>query len=217
MLPLLSLTIFITAASGIPDNSAHVSTNDPSGLPVMGDIWGAAITHVGEMKYTQIRYQHRYYYPSQGKEDVLVDYVLASVIFWNKRDMYRHIKSVVTDDSVVIQLDPAALEGKYLEVLSSKVISADAIKMTCHSYKTMPAFCHNLADTNHKFKLMYSMVRDIDNGNLFSTVFVSHQGCTRDNDQLKCYWVTHVNEIIVLDKSCLSCKSCILQFTGHKL
>ena len=203
MLPLLLLTILVTAASGIPFKSAYVSTNDPTGggLPIVGDIWGPVITHAGVMIETDGGRKHRYLYSSQGKEDIIADSILPTEIFQKKGDMYRHIKSMLTDDFVVVQIDPAALEGKFLEVLSSKVIPADAVKIVCHSFKTTPAFCHNLENTNHEFKLIYSMVRDTDNGKVFPTVFASHQGCARDNNrQLKCYWVSHVNEIIVLDK-----------------
>ena len=100
----------------------------------------------------------------------------------------------------MVQLDPANLEGKYLEVVSSKVIPADAVKMVCHSYKTRPAFCHGLAksNTDHNFKVIYSMVRDVDNGNLSPAIFTSHKGCAQDSGH--CYWLTHVSEIAVLDK-----------------
>ena len=133
------------------------------------------------------------------KEDAVIGFVSPNEVFWNKKDMYDYIQSAISesDDNVVVQIDPAAVEGKYLEVVSSKPISADAVKMMCHRYKTRPAFCHSMATTYHKFKLMYSMVKDVENGNLFPVVFTSHKGCTRHN---KCSWVTHVNEIAVLDK-----------------
>ena len=40
--------------------------------------------------------------------------------------MYDYIQSAISesDDNVVVQIDPAAVEGKYLEVVSSKPISA---------------------------------------------------------------------------------------------
>lgn len=206
MLPVLFLGILLTAASVIAEetsfSSVQASTDETRGLPVVGDVWGPVITHAGRMKFdTQHRYRHRYYYPSStGKQDILVDYILPSDIFWNKKDMYGHIKAAVTGEDVVVELDPAALEGKYLEIVSSKVIPANAVKMVCHSYKTKPFFCHKLAATQHKFKLMYSMVRDVDNGILFPAVFASHQGCAGEKDQPECYWVTHVNEILILDK-----------------
>ena len=209
MLPclLFLVTILTTAVSGIPLEPVHLSTNDPSGLPAVGDIWGPVITHAGVMKDTMYGLLHEYGYPcpSTGpkgtrQEDVLVDYILPTEIFQNVQDMYKYIKSEVSNDFVVLQLDPAALEGKFLEVMSSKVIPLESVKMVCHSYKTKPAFCHDLADTSHKVRLMYSMVRDTDSGYLFPTLFASHQGCARENNQLECYWVTHVNEIVVLDK-----------------
>ena len=75
--------------------------------------------------------------------------------------MEKYIQSAITNDDVVVQLDPAALDGKYLEVVSSKTIPSDSVKMVCHSHKTKLPFCHSLTATNHKFKLMYSMVRDV--------------------------------------------------------
>lgn len=197
MQSILPLLLLISAALGIP---LRVSTNQ-GGLPVIGDRWGPVITHAREMKEAQNGLLHEYYYPTENKEDVLADYILATEIFRNVSNMHKHVKSFVTDDLVVVEHDPAALEGNYLEVLSSKPIPPSAVKMMCHSYKTTPAFYHNLADTNHKVKLMYSMVGDVINGYLFPTVFFSHHGCTCDeNDKESCYWVTHVNEIVVIDK-----------------
>ena len=116
--------------------------------------------------------------------------------------MYKYVlKSVITDDDVVVQIDPVAAEGKFVEVLSVKAVQNDGIKLSCHSYKIISAFCHDWVHSTHKTKLMYSIVRDIKNGYLFPVVFASHQGCSYHNDQLKCYWDTHMTEIVIFDKS----------------
>ena len=211
MLPVLFLAIIITATAALPSNSKQVSKNDVSDFPVVGEVWGPVIVHAGVMKTVHVQNSNTiqslrptYYYPSRtGQQDVIADYIQPSEIFSNKKNMEKYIQSAVTNDDVVVQLDAAALDGKYLEVVSSKVIPSDSIKMVCHSYKTELPFCHNLVATNHKFKLMYSMVRSVNNGNLFPTVFVSHQGCARENGRLNCYWISHVNEIVVLDKGVL--------------
>ena len=203
MLPIVFLAIAITAAAASPSNSEQVSKNDVSDLPIVGEVWGPVVIHAGELKYVQNAkgMRHLYLYPSlTGQQDTIADYIKPSEIFSNRKQMKKYIQSAITDDDVVVQLNPAALNGKYLEVISSKVIPSDSIKMMCHSYKSKLPFCHNMVATNHKYKLMYSMVRDVDNGNLFPTVFASHQGCARENDQLNCYWVSHVNEIVILDK-----------------
>ena len=193
MLPALFLAIVITAAS--PSNSKQVSKNDASDLPVVGEVWGPAIIHVGELKYVQ---NSKTLQKSRtGQQDKTADYIKIkpSEIFLNKKNMEKYIQSVVTNDDVVVQLDPVALDGKYLEVVSSKVIPSDSVKMMCHYYETKLPFCHRSAAT----KLMYSMVRD-DSGNLIPTVFSSHQGCARENGQFNCHWVSHISEIVVLDK-----------------
>ena len=203
MLAVLFLGIVITAVAASPSNSKQVSRNDISDLPIVGEVWGPVVIHAGELKYVENAktLRHLYIYPSRtGEQDTIADYIKPSEIFSNKKNMEEYIRSAITNDDVVVQLDPAALDGKYLEVVSSKVIPSDSVKMFCHSYKSKLPFCHSLAATNHKYKLMYSMVRDVDDGNLFPTVFASHQGCARKNGQLNCYWVSHVNEIVVLDK-----------------
>lgn len=139
------------------------------------------------------------YYWHFDSDDELNDYVHANQVFRNNTDMHKYVlKSVIMDDDVVIQIDPIAVEGEFVEVLSAKAVQNDGIKLSCHSHRTTPAFCH---DWVHKTKLMYSMVRDIENGYLFLVIFASHQGCSYHNNQLKCYWDTHMTEMIILDKS----------------
>ena len=146
------------------------------------------------MKNTSNGIEHVYGNYING--DVLVDYIVPAEIFKSREDMYKYLQSKMTDDCAMMQLDPPALTGKYLEVLSMKAISLDTVKLVCHSYKQNPAFCHNVTNTNHKTMLMYSMVKQVDDGNLFPVVFFNHQGCTNEY----CVWVTHVNEVLIIDK-----------------
>ena len=100
-------------------------------------------------------------------------------------------ESKVTDNTAVLKLDSPALERKYLEVLSSKVISPDSIKLICHSYMVDTPFCHRVTN---KAKLVYSTVRLTDDGTVFPVVFFSHKGCKEDSS---CFWVTHINEVVI--------------------
>ena len=57
-------------------------------------------------------------------------------------EMYDYMQSKVTDDTAVLKLDPLALEGKFVEVLSSKEISPDSVKLICHAHKVEAPYCH---------------------------------------------------------------------------
>ena len=162
------------------------------GIPSVGDTWGPAIVHAATVNITE---NGSFYVVSFN--DHIKDFINPSEIFQSKRDTYSYLQSKVTSDSVIVKLDPAALEGKYLEVITSKVISPKAIKLVCHSYKVDPAFCHTMLHTAHKSKMMYSIVKDVEDGNVYPVVFFSHQGC----DKNKCIWFTHINEVVVLDKT----------------
>ena len=86
------------------------------------------------------------------------------------------------------------MEGKYLEVLSSKKISQDSVKLICHGHKLKTPFCH----AAWPMDLLYSTVRCTDDGTVFPVVFFSHKGCKKDSS---CFRITHVNEVVVLDKN----------------
>ena len=177
--------------------------NACGGLPVAGEVWGPVITHAGTMEASCGGVmRHKYYYNTANRNDTLVDYILTSEIFQTKDKMYEHIKSVMQDSDVIIQSDPGALEGKYLEVLTTKSVPSDKVKKTCHSYKTTPAFCHQVGGqtNNHITKMMYSMVKETGSGKAFPCIFFSHQGCSEANNKASCYWVTHINEVVIIDK-----------------
>lgn len=202
----LSLAVLLAAVSGTPwrrpqyaqEYAAPTSKQNSkadAGIPVVGTTWGPLITHAGKMRTTADGLRHEYYY---GQSDALADYILPAEIFSDKYEMHAYLQSKVDEDSIVVQLEPAVLEGKFVEVLTSKAISPAAIKLVCHSFNTSPAFCHDVVNSSHRAKLMYSMVKSTDDGNVFPVVFFSHEGCS-DSDS--CFWVTHVNEVVVLDKS----------------
>lgn len=105
------------------------------------------------------------------------------------------MQSKVTNSTAVLKLNPLALEGKYVEVLSSKEISPDSVKLICHTHKVDAPYCHHATDLD---KLQYSMVRLTDDGTVFPVIFFSHKMCKEDSS---CYWDTHVNELVIIDKS----------------
>ena len=204
MLPALILTVVITSAAASSPNSKQdlVSKKDVSDLPVVGEVWGPVVIHIGELKFLQnskTLQKHRDYNPTHKDQQGTTDnYIILkkNEVFLTKKNMYEYIQSVLTNDEVVVQFDPVALDGKYVEIVSSKAIPSDSVKLMCHYHKKKLPFCHSSAAN----KLMYSMVRDVDNGNLFPVVFASHHGCERENGQLKCHWISHISELVVLDK-----------------
>ena len=107
----LSLIALATAVNGVPVLSA------PNGLPNVGDIYGPAHpdhwdTLLAKLKTTCITLKGIDYC-----HDHLIDLFFEA--FQTKKDMYSYLQSKVTSDSVVLKTDAAALEGKYLEVLTS--------------------------------------------------------------------------------------------------
>ena len=182
---LVPLSLLVLAAAAV------YGTRVPHGeIPDVGSEWGPVRTHVGLIRSKD---NLRFYYLEEG--DVIQHGISQSEIFENPMEMYEYMQSKVTDDTAVLKLDSPALEGKYLEVLSSKVISPDSIKLICHSYMVDTPFCHRVTN---KAKLVYSTVRLTDDGTVFPVVFFSHKGCKEDSS---CFWVTHINEVIILDKN----------------
>ena len=158
------------------------------GLPSVGSVWGPVRTHVGIVRSTG---HNSFAYLLEGA----VTHFAIDDAFTSRVEMYEHIQSKVADDTVVIKVVSPALEGKYLEVLSSKKISPDSIKLICHSYRVNFPFCHRLTNES---RLLYSTVRRTDDGTVFPVVFFSHKGCKKDSS---CFWVTHINEVVLLDKN----------------
>ena len=196
------LLVVLAAVTTIATSSPP--PNVRQGLPVVGEIWGPVITHAGVMKTVKGANQllHTYGYPRLGKRDMLADYILPSEIFSTRSEMDEHIKNKVEDTYVILQSDPEALEDKYLEVLTMKSVPFDKVKIICHSYKTNPAFCHEVggATSNHPTKIIYSMVRETTSGKAFPCLFFSHKGCSEKDNESSCYWVTHINEIVMIEK-----------------
>ena len=116
-------------------------------------------------------------------------------IFNDAKEMETYVHNSLTDDTAVIKVDPYKLNGRYLEVLWSKVIVPRAFKMICHYPREKPFFCH----TPEQIKLTYSMVRLVgDHNTVFPIVFLSHKACPKGT---KCYWISHPVELAVVDKS----------------
>ena len=197
-----SLAILFATVAALPKQQYGTTVHASGGLPVAGEVWGPVITHVGTMQDTQDGLMHKYSYGKAGRQDVLVDYILTSDIFDTAEEMYGHVNSVTEEGHVVVQANPAALEGKFLEILTTKVVPKESVKITCHSYMTKPAFCHRLGFGGaHRSKMMYSLVKEMESGKVFPTVFFGHEGCSEENNDDSCYWVSHINEVVILDKS----------------
>ena len=62
------------------------------------------------------------------------------------------------------------MEGKYIEILTSKCSLLKLSNLGCHRYKN-PPFCHTLEDLAQGIKLMYSTVQGSDHGSVFLVVF----------------------------------------------
>ena len=173
LVPLSLLVLATAAVYGIPAKST---------IPSVGSVWGPILSNV------EIR---------DSKGNIVQDDEV--LLFFDPMEMYQYAQSVVTNDSVVLSTDLAALEGKYVEVLSSKIISPDAIKLVCHNDKQSSSMCHGkwpyLPFDTFKSKVIYSMVKNMDDGTIFPLLFISHQSCEQ------CSWVTHINELTVLEKS----------------
>ena len=139
--------------------------------------------------------KHLYMY---SDTDVIHHEIIDSEIFDDSAEMVEYMQSKMSDETVLLKVDPEEMEGKYVKVLSSKVISPDSIKLICHSYRVDTPFCHRVVGESERTKLIYSMVKNTDDGTVRPIVFFSHQACD-ENDN--CFWVTHINQLIVLDKS----------------
>ena len=120
-------------------------------------------------------------------------------IFNDVKEMETYIHNSLTDDTAVVKIDSNKLNGRYLEVLWSKVIAQKNLKMVCHYPREKPFFCHS----PEQLKLTYSMVRLVgDHNTVFPIVFLSHKACsTGRRTGSQCYWITHTVELAVVDKS----------------
>ena len=181
----LSLVLVVAGVYGTP--VPH------GGVPSVGSEWGPVRIHVGYLR--TIDGQHLYIY---SNTDVIHHDISDSQIFDDSSKMEEYMRSKISDDTVLLKVDPEEMEEKYVEVLSSKVISPDSIKLVCHSYQVDTPFCHRVAGESEKTKVIYSMVRNTDDGTVRPVIFFSHQACDKNDN---CFWVTHINQLVVLDKS----------------
>ena len=182
--PLAPLSLLVLVVAGVY-GTPH------GGLPSVGSVWGPVRTHIGIIRSTA---NHSHYYILE-EGDVIRHPIKEYEMFENRMEMYDYMQSKLGDDAAVLKFDSQALEGKYLEVLSSKKISLDSVKLICHSHKMKTPFCHVSWPI---VNLLYSTVRRTDDGTVFPVVFFSHKGCKKDSS---CFWITHVNEVVVLDKN----------------
>ena len=68
-----------------------------SGLPSVGNTWGPVLIHTATIHKTPKRL---WYY----KNDLIKDLVNLSEIFQSKEDMYSHLQSKMTSDSVLLKV-----------------------------------------------------------------------------------------------------------------
>ena len=181
----LSLVLAVAGVYGTP--VPH------GGLPSVGSVWGPVHIHDGFMRTTDGQILYIY-----SKTDVIQHNISDFEFFDDSSEMDEYMRSKISDDTALLKVDPEEMEEKYVEVLSSKVISPDSIKLICHSYQVDTPFCHRVAGESEKTKVIYSMVRNTDDGTVRPVIFLSHQACDKDDN---CFWVTHINQLVVLDKS----------------
>ena len=178
---LLVLLCLVMAVYAVPKQ--HFVTK---GLPTVGTVFGPAMTAMSYVWKAKIN-------PHTTLEDLVTTNKFSDTV----EGMITRMQDSVTDKTVVIKIDPNKVNGKYLEVLQSKAIAPDAIKMVCHYPGELPAVCHKVESSGRYIvKLTYSMVRLLDDSTVFPVVFISHKVCPD-----KCYWITHPAEIAVVDKS----------------
>ena len=161
----------------------------PKGLPIVGERFGPIMTATAAQ------------YPWALKIDAdtqIKDLVSDDQLFDKVQEMEAYMQSRVSNEMAVIKTDPYRLNGKYLEVLKSKAIAPNDLKLICHYPGTMPALCQDIAKTDHIVKLTYSMVKLQGDNTVFPVVFISHKACPNESS---CFWMSHPAEIAVVDKS----------------
>ena len=194
---LLALLCLVVAAYAAPKLHQNLQSY-PKVLPTVGEIFGPVVTATSVSDTGRLRKDGNVFRWCVDADDHLEDLVLADQVFETVKEMETYMKNSLTNETVVIKIDPYALNGKYLEVLWSKAITPNALKMICHYPGNNPPFCHLILNSGHIIKQTYSMVRLLDENTVFPVVFLSHMACTTGSS---CYWVSHPTEIAVVDKS----------------
>ena len=167
--------------------------------PSVGDTIGPIVKQLGELLTDELHLYH-----DTGHGDQMINEIQLAGKFRNRDDMLAYVKSQMDDDLVIVQVKPEKLQklqGKQLEVLTSKPLPGDATKMLCHSYLSKPALCH-LVTPGNIYSL--SLVRDVETGDVFPTVFSSHRGWHSVEDLMadkdRNVIVSHINELAVIKK-----------------
>ena len=188
LLALLCLAAAVYAAPKLHQNLQSY----PKLLPTVGEIFGPVVTAISVSDTGRLRKDGTVFLWHADADNHLEEF------FKTVKEMETYIKNSLTNETVVIKIDPYALNGKYLEVLWSKAITPNALKMICHYPSNNPPFCHLKLNSGHNMKQTYSMARLLDDNTVFPVVFFSHKVCTTGSS---CYWVSHPTEIAVVDKS----------------
>lgn len=133
-------------------------------------------------------------------DDTMLEPISTDEVFDNKEKLYQHTLNHVDADSVAVQVDPNELKGKYVEILSKKLLSGNNIQKFCHD-SPGAIFCHVPANAVHETKYVLAMVKRMDTNTILPVVFFSHKVC---NFGPPCFWVTHFNAITVINKSAIN-------------
>ena len=187
---LFVLLCLVAAVYAAPKHSLRL----PRVLPMVGDVFGPVVTANSPEDPERLKLHENQltWFLDIDNGDHLSGKVLKD--FKTVQEMESYIRNGMNNETVVIKIDPNRLYGKYLEVLWSKAITNNALKMICHYPGKNPSFCH----LPGQIKQTYSMVRLLDDNTVFPAVFLSHKACPTG---LQCYWVSHPIAVAVVDKS----------------
>lgn len=129
------------------------------------------------------------------------DFRGGTAIFDGRDKMLSYIQGKMSNDDVMVGIDPEKmqeLEGTYVEVLTSRPLSCDSIKMNCHSFGLKQAYCHS--ECSERSSSAYSLVREAKTGNVLPAVFSGHYVCEQEGEGRGCFWLIHMDELVVLPK-----------------
>ena len=194
---LFALLCLVAAVCAAPNADPELSKIINS-FPTVGEIFGPVFLSSSPKYPGKITQEgnHKIWTIDIDSLDIHVKTLLSSdQIFDDVKEMETYVRNNLTDDTAVVKIDSNKLNGRYLEVLWSKVIAQKNLKMVCHYPREKPFFCHS----PEQLKLTYSMVRLVgDHNTVFPIVFLSHKACPKGT---KCYWISHPVELAVVDKS----------------
>lgn len=133
-------------------------------------------------------------------DDVIFDIISSDMVFHVEDDMFKFAEKRFDKDSAVVQIDPYELAGKHIEILTVKPVTVHDLRVTCHASYPGQYFCHDFSRNGHINKFAYAVVKRMDNQRVFPAMFYSHKACNKET----CFWVTHLSDITLLNKSIIT-------------